>query len=103
MDGADIIKKVTEFTKQMFAMAAYCGMKDRKEFHIVQFFPPFLNPYPIWLEYAKGQKEFLRLLADEDEYTLKDDLLGDSTYPRTFPKDRENYPLASPWIAPFTR
>jgi hypothetical protein len=61
----------------MFAMAAFLNFKDKRDFHKLQFSPPFLQAYQIWLEYSKG-KEYTFFLADEQSELLRNDSL--STY-----------------------
>ncbi len=66
-----IAKVVPGFTKQMYAMAAFCNVQDKSEYHRLQFSPPFLDAYQMWHNYRKGHKECLSFIADEDEDLLK--------------------------------
>jgi hypothetical protein len=63
VDKEHIVKAVPGFTKEMYAIAAFCNFQDKKEFHRLQFTPPFVNAFGVWQEYRKGQKEYLRFLA----------------------------------------
>ncbi len=84
VDKEHLPRTVPVFTRQMYSMAAFCNFRDKREFHRLQFSPPFLNGYRMWLDYSKGQKDYLSFLAEEDGELLKTDEIDAETYPTSF-------------------
>jgi hypothetical protein len=100
VDKEHLLRTVPDFTRQMYAMAAFCNFRDKREFHRLQFSPPFLEAYRMWLDYSKGHKEYLSLIADEDGELLKEERLDAETYPTSFSEISKKYPLDESVEAP---
>jgi len=102
VDKEHLPRTVPGFTRQMYAMAAFCNFRDKREFHGLQFSPPFLHAYRMWLDYSKGQKEYLSFIADDDEELLKTEDLDAETYPISFSAICEKY-QTRPWMTTLAR
>jgi hypothetical protein len=77
----------------MYAMAAFSNFGDRRDFHKLQFSPPFLLAYRVWLDYSARGKEYLSYLADERRVLLESGHLDSSKWPKNLAAVRREYPI----------